>query len=251
MLVSDPTQFKDHFSRLAAEYAQFRPHYPSALFDFVAQACKLRQRAWDCACGSGQATRDLAERFDSVIATDASAQQIAAAEPHPRVTYAVARAEQSGLESESVDLVAVAQSLHWFERDGFYREVARVLRAEGVLAVWSYATPRTNTTSIDRIVQRFHSDTVGPFWPLERRIVEDGYRTLEFPFLEMQAPSLSMHEQWTLPQFLGYLRSWSATGRYVDRNGDDPVVAVGAELEPLWGGTRVVSWPLSVRIGRK
>jgi ubiquinone/menaquinone biosynthesis C-methylase UbiE len=129
--------FKDHFSRLAAQYAEFRPRYPGALFDLLARVGPARELAWDCACGSGQATLDLVERFGSVVATDASAQQIAAAKPHPRVEYRVARAEDSGLESKSVDVITVAQSLHWFDRPAFYAEARRVLRPHGVLAVWT------------------------------------------------------------------------------------------------------------------
>ena len=129
--------FKDHFSRLAAQYAEFRPSYPGALFDLLARIAPSRGRAWDCACGSGQATLDLAERFESVVGTDASAQQVAAAKPHPRVTYAVCRAEASGLETASFDLVTVAQSLHWFDRPGFYAEARRVLKPEGVIGVWT------------------------------------------------------------------------------------------------------------------
>lgn len=247
-------KFKDHFSRLAASYAQYRPRYPGALYDFLAKASPSRKRAWDCACGSGQATLDLAERFDAVIGTDASAQQIAAAKPHPRVTYAVARAEECGLESESVDLVTVAQSLHWFDRPLFYAEAKRVLRAEGLLAVWTYAMPRLNDSKVDKLLHTYYWDTVGEYWPPERQYVEDGYRSLEFPFPEIKKPSLSMREDWTMAQFLGYLRSWSATGRYVDAKGEDPVVALEEKLTPVWGETqrsRTVSWPLSLRVGRK
>jgi len=244
--------FKDHFSSLAAQYAEFRPRYPGALFDFLAKTSPARTRAWDCACGNGQATLDLAERFESVIATDASAQQIAAAKPHPRVTYAVARAEQSGIASDSIDLVTVAQALHWFDRGTFYDEVKRVLHAGGVLAVWTYGMPRLNDSNLDRILQTYYAETVGPYWPPERRYVEDGYRSIVFPFTEITAPSLSMREQWTLPQFLGYLRSWSSTGRYVDAHGEDPVIAVGEQFGRLWGErARAVSWPLSLRLGRK
>jgi ubiquinone/menaquinone biosynthesis C-methylase UbiE len=244
--------FKDHFSRLAAQYAQYRPRYPAALFDYLAKECRSRKRAWDCACGSGQATLDLAERFEAVVATDASAQQIAAAKAHPRVTYSVARAEDSGLESDSVDLITVAQSLHWFDRPLFYAEVKRVLRNSGLLAVWTYGVPRLNDGSIDKLLKTYYWDTVGAYWPPERRYVEDGYRSLEFPFPEMKSPSLSMREDWTMAQFLGYLRSWSATGRYVDAKGEDPVVALEEKLAPGWGPrTRTVSWPLSLRVGRK
>jgi ubiquinone/menaquinone biosynthesis C-methylase UbiE len=247
-------KFKDHFSRLAAQYAEFRPRYPGALFDFLAKASPSRRRAWDCACGSGQATLDLAERFESVLGTDASAQQIAAARAHPRVTYAVARAEESGLESDSVDLVTVAQSLHWFDLPQFYAEALRVLRASGVLAVWTYGVPRLNDANIDRLLQTYYWDTVGEYWPPERRHVEDGYRSLEFPFPEFKSPSLSMLENWTQAQFFGYLRSWSATARYVDARGEDPVATLETQLVPGWGDaqrTRTVSWPMSLRVGRR
>jgi SAM-dependent methyltransferase len=243
--------FKDHFSRLAAQYAEFRPLYPGALFDLLARLGPSRTRAWDCACGSGQATLDLAERFESVIATDASAQQIAAAKAHPRVTYAVARAEESGLDDASVDVIAVAQSLHWFERPAFYAEARRVLKPQGVLAVWTYGIPRLNDANLDRIMQKFYWEIVGPYWPPERRYVEDGYRSIDFPFEEIVGPSLSMRETWTLPQFLGYLRSWSSVGRYVDARGEDPVIIAEEQFTPHWGTrARAVSWPLSLRLGR-
>jgi SAM-dependent methyltransferase len=243
--------FKDHFSRLAAQYAEFRPKYPGALFDLLARVAPSRSRAWDCACGSGQATLDLAERFDAVIATDASAQQVAAAKPHPRVTYGVARAEGSGIEAGSIDVITVAQSLHWFDRPAFYAEARRVLRPAGVLAVWTYGIPRLNDVNLDRVMQAFYWETVGPYWPPERRYVEDGYRSIDFPFGDITAPSLSMRENWTLPQFLGYLRSWSSVGRYVNDKGEDPVVQVEGQFAPYWGArARDVSWPLSLRLGR-
>ena len=134
--------FKDYFSDAAASYATFRPRYPAALFDFVATLPIRRGTVWDCATGNGQAAIPLAEHFDRVIATDASADQIAHAEPHPRVSYRVALADASGLEvASSVDLVTVAQALHWFPLDRFFGEVRRVLVPDGVLAVWCYTRP--------------------------------------------------------------------------------------------------------------
>jgi SAM-dependent methyltransferase len=242
--------FKDHFSRLASQYAEFRPQYPGALFDLLARVGPAHSRAWDCACGSGQATLDLAERFETVIATDASAQQIAVAKPHARVTYGVARAEASGLDSASIDVITVAQSLHWFDRPAFYEEARRILKPTGILAVWTYGIP-LNDATLDRVMQSFYWETVGPYWPPERRYVEDGYRSIDFPFSELPAPSLSMRETWTLPQFLGYLRSWSSVGRYVNDKGEDPVVGVEELFTPVWGTrARGVSWPLSLRLGR-
>src|ERR1700704_3355099 len=166
--------FNDHFSRLAAQYSAFRPSYPPALFDYLAQLCRERQSAWDCACGNGQAALAIAERFESVIATDASPQQLAAAPANAKVTYRVARAEDSGIESGSVDLVTVAQALHWFDLDSFYGEVQRVLVPAGVVSVWTYGVLHVEGDAIDALLQEFCYDTVGPYWPPERRLVEEG-----------------------------------------------------------------------------
>ncbi len=245
--------FKDHFSRLAKQYARYRPTYPAALFDYLASISPRRQLAWDCACGAGQASAALAEHFDCVVATDASAQQIAAATPHAQVTYRVAKAEDSGLPSGTVDLVTVAQALHWLDLPAFYAEVHRVLRPAGVLAVWTYGVLLVEGEGVNSLIQHFYETTVGPYWPPERQLVEDGYRSLAFPFAELTPPYFAMQSLWTRQQLLGYLQTWSATARYVDEVGVDPVEALGRQLDPLWKDTdpaRGISWPMALRFGR-
>jgi SAM-dependent methyltransferase len=252
--VSAPDTFKDHFSPLAAAYSEFRPTYPPALLDYVAGLCSQRHAAWDCACGSGQATIALAERFARVFATDASARQLASAPRHARVSYTLGKAEDSGLERESVDLVAVAQAAHWFDLPRFYGEVQRVLRTGGVLALWSYGPLHVDSAEVDRPLQTFYREIVGPFWPPERQLVDDGYRGLPFPYAELDAPNQRMQQHWPLPRLMGYVRSWSATGRYMEQRGTDPVADLEAQLAPLWGDpqrARAVEWPLAVRVGRK
>jgi SAM-dependent methyltransferase len=246
--------FKDHFSSLAANYASFRPHYPALLFDYLAKASRRHELAWDCACGSGQATLDLARHYVNVIATDASAAQVAAAAPHPNVQYRVASAEASGIDSGCVDLVTVAQALHWFDLASFYAEVERVLRRGGALAVWTYGVVHAEGESIDRRLQEFYWNTLQPYWPAERRHVESGYRTLPFPFTELTPSSFDMQEYWSLRELLGYIRSWSATARYVEQHGVDPAVILEQGLEQEWGNpqsARKIVWPLSLRIGMK
>ena len=246
--------FKDHFSRLAARYAAFRPSYPPALFEYLGQLCQEHRTVWDCACGTGQASVALANHFGSVIATDASPQQLAAATPNSHVTYRVAKAEHSGLDPESVDLVTVAQALHWFDLDTFYAEVERVLVRSGVIAAWTYGVLHVEGDAVDALVQEFYYDVVGPYWPPERRLVEEGYRTLAFPFASVSPPSFNMEESWERAHLLGYLRSWSATGRYVEVNGTDPVAGLEQRLEPVWAdaqGVRKVIWPLAMRVGRR
>src|SRR5437867_8320752 len=130
--------FKDHFSKQAADYAKFRPRYPRELFEYLGSVAPSRALAWDCATGNGQAAVELAKVFNRVIATDASEKQIANARSHEIVEYRVAPAENSGIGSETIDLIMVAQALHWFDLDRFYTEGRRVLKLDGVLAASAY-----------------------------------------------------------------------------------------------------------------
>ena len=245
--------FRDHFAAVASSYADFRPTYPHRLFTWLASLVAQHELAWDCAAGSGQASVDLATHFARVVATDASQAQIGAAAPHPRIEYRVAPAEASGLVHRSVDLITVAQALHWFRLAEFYDEVRRVLKPAGALAVWTYGVLSVEGAEVDALVQEFYCNTVGPYWPAERAHVENGYRSLPFPFAEIAAPPFSMTESWLLPELLGYLRSWSATARFIAANGCDPVTTLEEQLAPLWGGAdrrRQITWPLSLRVGR-
>jgi ubiquinone/menaquinone biosynthesis C-methylase UbiE len=244
--------FHDHFSGFANRYADFRPHYPAALFDYLATLVPREARVWDCACGNGQATMDLAERFEHVLATDASRQQINSAPTHPRVEFQVAAADQSGLSDASVGLVTVAQALHWFALDHFYAEVRRVLKPGGILAVWAYGLTQAEGGAVNQLVQEFYGETVGPYWPPERRLVEEGYRTLAFPFLELTPPVFHMETHWTLSQLIGYFSTWSATNRFIQATGRNPLEPLTAALTRVWGDARaprLITWPLSMRVG--
>jgi SAM-dependent methyltransferase len=244
--------FKDHFSGHAGTYASFRPGYPPAVFDFVASLPRRRGLAWDCATGNGQAAVDLAERFERVVATDASAQQLEHATPHPRVEYRQALAERSGLEDGSADLVTVATAVHWFDFDRFYAEVERVLAPDGALAVWAYDLARI-APEVDVLVDHLGREIVAPYWPPERRWVDELYRTLPFPFDEVEVPDLWIEESWDLERFVQYLGTWSATNRYLQEKGQDPRELVRPELEKAWGDPalpRTIRWPLMMRAGR-
>lgn len=244
--------FADYFTQVSGAYAEFRPAYPSALFEWLATIAPARDLAWDCACGSGQASVDLAAQFAQVVATDASAGQLTGAKPHARVTYRQAPAESSGLAAGSVDLITVAQALHWFDLPAFYLEARRVLKPGGLLVVWSYGVQTVEGKAVNAQVQHFYREVVGPYWPPERKLVEEGYRSLDLPFAEFAAPAFDMTVRWPLDRLLGYFASWSATGRYIKANGRNPVAGLAETLAPVWGnGERTITWPLAVRVGRK
>ena len=246
--------FADHFSSVSGAYADFRPRYPAALFDWLAAIAPARTLAWDCACGSGQASADLASRFTRVIATDASENQLAGARPHPRISYRRAPAEDPGLGDMSVDLITVAQALHWFDLSRFYDAAHRILKPGGVLAAWSYGIQTVEGETVNALVRRFYEDTVGPYWPAARKLVETGYRTLDFPFAEERPPAFVMRVDWPMDRLLGYFSSWSATARYRKVRGEDPVAALAETLRAAWGdplSPRAITWPLAIRAGRK
>lgn len=245
--------FADHFSTTAAAYAVYRPHYPAALFDWLTSVAPNRECAWDCATGSGQAAIDLAEHFAHVVATDPSTAQLAHATPSPRVSYAAMPAERAALANRSMAIVTVAQALHWIDRPSFYVEARRILVPGGVLAVWSYGLGKFGEPAIDGAIARFYGTTVGPYWPPERVVVDEGYESIEFPFEGLTAPPLAMEASWTLAQLAGYLSTWSAVRRARTTTGIDPLPGFLAELSPLWGPAstaQTIRWPLSIRAGR-
>jgi SAM-dependent methyltransferase len=190
--------------------------------------------------------------FDRVIATDASEKQIASAQPHERVEYCVAPAENSGIRSATIDLIMVAQALHWFDLDRFYAEARRVLKPDGVLAASAYNLLQIEP-AIDKIVNRYYYEVVGPFWPPERKLVEN-FGDLPFPFPETKAPSFEMTALLNLEQLMGYLRTWSATQRFIAANRRDPLEEIYDELRSAWGEAQQlhrVVWPVTLRVGIK
>ncbi|HYH21457.1 MAG TPA: class I SAM-dependent methyltransferase [Azospirillum sp.] len=247
------TTFKDHFSGHAGDYRAFRPLYPAALADALADAAPAHGLAWDVGCGNGQLSVDLARRFARVIATDASAPQIEAATPHERVEYRVAPAESGGLPDASADLIVAAQAAHWFDLPAFYAEVRRAARPGAALALVTYGAIEAEDAALRTALRAFHDDTLGPWWPAERAHVGTGYRSLDFPFPERPASPLAMEARWTLPQVLGYLDTWSSVKAWIKAEGGDPVAGFGREIAPLWGDpeqARLILWPLAIRLGR-
>jgi SAM-dependent methyltransferase len=253
-------EFKDHFSAQSQIYADYRPTYPDSLFSFLSETCKTSgthslSLAIDCATGNGQAAVALADFFASVHACDASLEQLDKAVACPRVHYTQGAAEVIQLGDNSADLITVAQALHWFDIPAFYIEARRVLKPSGILAVWCYENCSVST-EVDAIYYKLYKEILGSYWSPERQLVETGYSQIQFPFDELPSPTFSMEKEWTLEQYMGYLRTWSSTQKYVDTHQADPVSLIEAELEMAWAtasssnGTNKVVWPIAIRLGR-
>jgi SAM-dependent methyltransferase len=220
------------------------------MFEWLSARAPGRLLAIDVGTGNGQAAVALAAHFDAVIGTEPSAAQLAQARPHPRVTYRQEPAESMSAASASADLVTAAQAAHWFDWPQFTEEARRVLRPGGVLALWSYGNCEV-TPAIDGLVADFFRDVVGPYWPRERRHVEESYRALELPFPAIAAPEFAMHTRWNVAAMLGYLDTWSAVRRCRARTQRDPLALLVGPLGEAWGGgPRPMTWPLTLKAGR-
>jgi SAM-dependent methyltransferase len=241
--------FPDHFSAAAPAYARYRPHYPPALFDWLAVISPARRRAWDCAAGSGQAAAALAPHFDLVIGSDASRDQIRAADPR-RLARVVSVAETVPIRSATIDLVTVAQALHWFALPAFFAEARRCLVPGGICAIWTYARCSV-APEIDAILDEFHDATLAGCWPPERALVEEGYRSLDLPIVPTPAPPFAMYAEWDLDGLLGYVGTWSAVRDCERRRGTSPVSALRDQLQQHWPrqARRTVRWPLHLTAG--
>jgi len=244
--------FQDHFSSVSKNYQQYRPAYPDELFYHLSCICAERDCAWDCATGTGQSARALAPYFKRVIATDASEAQVvmAAGEARKGLEFRTALAEQSGLVDHSVDLITVSQAAHWFDLDAFSNEVRRVLNPGGLLAIWCYSLLSVEP-DIDEAINHFYYDVVGPYWPFERKLVENGYQDIELPFTQLDVPDFEMLAHWDFSQLIGYLSTWSALRLYIEEQGSDPLAGLASKLASIWGDQdtiRTIRWPLSLRI---
>lgn len=243
------TTFADHFSAHAAQYAVFRPRYPAALFHWLAVVSPGTELAWDVGTGNGQVAHGLVTRFARVVATDASAEQIANAAPHARISYGV-NSYESGIADGTAQLVTVGQALHWFDMEVFIAEVRRVLQDGGVLAAFAYGHSRVSP-AVDALVREHHDMTLGGYWPPEHRLIHEGYRSLALPIEELVPPPLEMHEEWSVEQYIGFFRTWSATQRYLRVRGEEGIRGFELALRERWGDAarRTVSWPLVIRAG--
>ncbi|MDF1760857.1 MAG: class I SAM-dependent methyltransferase [Coxiellaceae bacterium] len=248
--------FRDFFSGHADDYKNFRPTYPDALFNYLAGLVASTKAAWDCGTGNGQGAKGLAHYFDEVMATDASAQQIEQAEAVDNITYRVATAESSSLGDESVSLVTVFQALHWFDLDGFFAEVRRVLQPGGVIAIVGYNTAITDIKAVDTVYNDFCFDYLWQkeCWAMERKSLNDGYQSIGFPFDEILPQRFTMEVQWNYHDYLSYLNTWSAVKIHMKKYNENPIETfMMPKIENLWPdkqAPRTVRFPLILRLGK-
>ena len=242
---------KDNFTARSELYKKFRPVYPDELYNFLMGLVATKNTAWDCGTGNGQLALGLAKYFKEVYATDISEKQISNAVKENNIFYKVESAERTSFPDNFFDLITVAQAIHWFNFDAFYREVKRTIKTGGVLAVTGYGLVRIDEQT-DKIINKFYCEVIGCYWNKERKYVDENYQTIPFPFKEIKTPSLINTFQWTFEQLTGYLQTWSAVQHFIKANNKDPVEIIYEELKNAWGNDpiKTIRFPILLRVAK-
>ena len=245
---------KNYFSQQAANYLKFRPDYPVDLFKFLGKMAPHNLLAWDCATGNGQAALGLTPYFEKIVATDVSAEQIANSISHPKIEYRIEKAEKTHFTSNSVDLITIAQALHWFHFESFYSEVNRVLKPSGIIAAWFYLLPKFDNDQLKKILMDFYGLILKDYWAPERKYFDNCLKDIPFPFKKIPTPSFSISSLWSLNQFLGYIETWSAVQKYMEIKKENPVQSILAPLlSSYWneGQTQHLCFEIKLLMGKK
>lgn len=242
-----------HFGEQSNNYLQFRPDYPDELYDYLMTLIKEHHLAWDCGTGNGQAAVKLAQYFDEVIGSDVNQAQLDVAVKKSNVHYFCWSAEKTELEENTVDLITVAQALHWFHFDKFYQEVNRVAKPNSIIAAWCYSLGSINP-DIDKQINKLYEEILGDhYWPKERRYIDASYYTIPFPFQKIEPPSFLMKKKMTFAQLMGYLNTWSAVKEYQMHNHNNPLDLIYVDLQNAWGDPTIVytmQWPIHLLVGK-
>lgn len=238
-------------------YSSARPTYPQELFDYLFEYhnrhSASREIAVDVACGPGEATHPLVGHFDKVIGTDSSQVMVKkASEKYPEITFEVSKAEtfshELGLDLHSVDLIIVAEGIHWFDLSKFFAEAHRALKPNGTLAYWGYCDSSIvgHPDATKTLIEFSYGDKyLGPYWEqpgrtnLRNRIPTEPPTEL-FTAVERHDRNESGHlppaggknsdrfvlrKEVPLSSLLKYIYSWSSYHNWRKENPDAPDIA--------------------------
>ncbi len=241
---------KDNFSKNSGNYAKFRPGYPAELFRFLENLVPGKDKAWDCGTGNGQVAVELAKYIQKVYATDISGQQLENAVEKENIEYSQQSAEKTDFPADFFDLICIAQAIHWFDFEEFYKEVKRTLKPTGIIAVMGYSLFKINKKT-DSLINYFYKDIIGAYWDDERKFLDEQYKSIPFPFAEIETPEFEHRLEWDFNNLIGYLKTWSAVKHYEKKNNHNPVDLIAGDLKKAFGERGVVRYPVLLRVGMK
>jgi ubiquinone/menaquinone biosynthesis C-methylase UbiE len=222
------------FSTGSDNYLKYRPKYPKELYDYIVHQCILHDSVWDCACGNGQVAADISDYFSNVEASDIAESQIENAIKIDNVHYTVQDSENTTFPDNAFDAICIAQALHWFPTEKFFREVKRVLKPSGKFFCWGYSFFMVEK-AIDTLIQENLLSFIDPFWADGNRVLHHEYDQVHFPFSYKNKTNYTMIESWNLELLCGYIATWSAVKLYNEHHSTSIVKNLFDVLVKYWG----------------
>ncbi len=244
--------FKDNFSKQAEIYARYRPTYPPALFHFLRTLTEKHDLAVDCGTGNGQAAVALTEFYKTIVAVDPSIEQLKHASNHSQISYYERSAHQLPVSDGTTDLITAATAMHWFDLNKFYPEVKRVLKKDGILAIWGYTVQKIEPF-LDDLLHDFQFKTLKDYWAPENQIVVNEYKNISFTYDEIECPDFCAEKIFDLDDLIGYINTWSAVQKFLQKNNYNPTDELRDELLDYWKtpqNKKRVEWKIAMRVGR-
>lgn len=235
------------------KYLKVRPQYGEEMFKFLHKICPDNKLVWDCATGNGQAAHLLSDYFTTVHATDINPSQLDYAIQKENINYYVADECNAVLNDRSVDLITVATAIHWFDRKKFYKEVERVLKPDGILAIWGYTGKNVNP-ELDDVLHLIIKKHLMPYYSERIQLAFDGYDAIDFPYERIHTPSFKTQVDYTFHDLLDYILSWSSSQRYIQKNKVSPIPLFENLLKEAWGDInkhKTMTWDFITHIGKK
>lgn len=236
----DPSS-QERFSGFADLYDASRPSPPAALGALLACYANVRiPDVVDVGSGTGLSARWAASWAGSVTGVEPNAEMraVAASRPAPGVEYRAGLGHETGLDPDSADVVTVVQAMHWMDPEQTLRELARIIRPHGVLAVIDADWPPVSGVAaaeagwrdlharIRALEARVAAGEVGA--RLRRPIADDELRLIDDDLVDP-------HRNRIMP---GGLRSWSKSD-HLDRMSSSGHFSYTREIafsEPVEGG---------------
>lgn len=232
-LVKTKKQFeRDEHTKL---YSKYRPSYPQTLIERIIFYLKQKHNgpynlAVDVGCGTGQATKLFSPYFTHINAYDVSENQIKQArlvQTEANISFNVSSSESLPLADESVDLITVATAAHWFDLEKFYTECKRVLKINGVLAIFTNLIPRiiNKNESLEQTLTQLinnYNHILQPYASDRMKYVMNRYKDIN-PTLEdvERDDSLYIDYMWTIDELIQYLRTYSCFQNYCEINSNN------------------------------
>ncbi len=128
----------------ASHYSAYRPPLYSIILGRALRQHKKRQLGLDIGCGTGCSAQELANFCNFVVGLEPSKSMILKTEKHENVNYVNSPGEKIPIATKSVDVVTLAGSLNYIERNSLVNELVRICRADAEIVVYDFEVDLTD-----------------------------------------------------------------------------------------------------------